>query len=166
MVADRSAAGTLLMTWILARHNQPKLEQAPSEQSQKIERMSTSGKEEDRPTQKSLFESKSEAADDSLSLPVGLHATAKADAATGGADTKQSSSSRPKTKTTVTDAGTRTTSTNTTMNSDTKNALSDTLNDPTKFWAAWSARKQHDCLDGHGNAKKGCNCFEGLGSVM
>ena len=162
MVADRSAAGTLLMTWILARHNQPKLEQAPSEQSQKIERMSTSGKEEDRPTQKSLFESKSEAADDSLSLPVGLlvHVTAKADAATGGADTKQSSSSRPKTKTTVTDAGTRTTSTNTTI------AESDTLNDPTKFWAAWSARKQHDCLDGHGNAKKGCNCFEGLGSVM
>ena len=75
--------------------------------------MSTSSKEEDQ----SLFESKSEAADDSLSLPVGLHATAKADAATGGADTKQSSSSRPKTKTTVTDAGTRTTSTNTTMNS-------------------------------------------------
>jgi len=118
--------------------------------------MSTSSKEEDQ----SLFESKSEAADDSLSLPVGLHATAKADAATGGADTKQSSSSRPKTKTTVTDAGTRTTSTNTTI------AESDTLNDPTKFWAAWSARKQHDCLDGHGNAKKGCNCFEGLGSVM
>ena len=162
MVADRSAAGTLLMTWILARHNQPKLEQAPSEQSQKIERMSTSGKEEDRPTQKSLFESKSEAADDSLSLPVGLlvHVTAKADAATGGADTKQSSSSRPKTKTTVTDAGTRTSSTNTTI------AESDTSNDPTKIWAAWSARKQHDCLDGNGNAKKGCNCFEGLGSVM
>ena len=147
------------------------LEQAPSEQSQKSERMSTSSsrKEEDRPTrtQQSLFESKSKAADDSLSLPVGLHVTAKADAtdATGGADTNHSSPSRPKTKTTVTDAGTRT-STNTTMNSNTKKAESDTLNDPTKFWAAWSARKQHDCLDGNGNTKKGCNCFEGLGSVM
>ena len=167
-----SRAVTLLMTWILARHNQPSqsqvLEQAPSEQSQKSERMSTSSsrKEEDRPTstQKTLFESKSKAADDSLSLPVGLHVTAKADA-TGGADTNQSSPSRPKTKTTVTDAGTRT-STNTTMNSNTKKAESDTLNDPTKFWAAWSARKQHDCLDGNGNTKKGCNCFEGLGSVM
>ena len=128
--------------------------------------MSTSSKEEDRPTQKSLFESKSKSADASLSLPVGLHVTAKADAATGGADTNQSSSSRPETKTTVTDAGTRTSSTNTTMNRNTKNAESDTLNDPTKFWAAWSARKQHDCLDGNGNTKKGCNCFEGLGSVM
>ena len=128
---------------------------------------SSSRKEEDCPTstQLSLFESKSKAADDSLSFPVGLlHVTAKADA-TGGADTNQSSPSRPKTKTTVTDAGTRT-STNTTMNSNTKKAESDTLNDPTKFWAAWSARKQHDCLDGNGNTKKGCNCFEGLGSVM
>ena len=52
-------------------------------------------------------------------------------------------------------------------NEDTKINNNAELNDPTKFWAAWSARKQHDCLDGDGsNSKKGCNCFEGLGSVM
>lgn len=47
--------------------------------------------------------------------------------------------------------------------------------DPTKFWAAWSVRREHYCLEGNGddgsssnssNGKKGCQCFEGLGSVM
>ena len=52
-------------------------------------------------------------------------------------------------------------------NEDTKINNNAELNDPTKFWAAWSARKRHDCLNGDGsNSKKGCNCFEGLGSVM
>mmetsp|Transcript_13914 Transcript_13914/g.30234 ORF Transcript_13914/g.30234 Transcript_13914/m.30234 type:complete len:124 (+) Transcript_13914:202-573(+) len=54
----------------------------------------------------------------------------------------------------------------------TDNALYD---DPTKFWAAWSVRREHYCLEGNGddgssgsssNGKKGCQCFEGLGSVM
>lgn len=43
------------------------------------------------------------------------------------------------------------------------------FDDPTKFWAAWSERRQHyDCIEGNadGNNKKGCQCFEGLGSVM
>ena len=37
-------------------------------------------------------------------------------------------------------------------------------NDPTKFWAAWSERR-HECLQSR-NDNKGCQCFEGLGSVM
>lgn len=51
------------------------------------------------------------------------------------------------------------------------------LNDPTAFWNAWSLQRQHmvDCEnvdnDDIKNSKlrqqmKGCNCFEGLGSVM
>mmetsp|Transcript_48423 Transcript_48423/g.71763 ORF Transcript_48423/g.71763 Transcript_48423/m.71763 type:complete len:124 (-) Transcript_48423:271-642(-) len=42
----------------------------------------------------------------------------------------------------------------------------DTLNDPTAFWSAWSERHRL-CKERNDGAKvKGCNCFEGLGSVM
>lgn len=40
-------------------------------------------------------------------------------------------------------------------------------NDPTAFWLAWNERKK-ECFDenGDGGHKAGCNCFEGIGSVM
>ncbi len=42
-------------------------------------------------------------------------------------------------------------------------------NDPTQFWLAWNERKK-GCFDengdGDGGHKAGCNCFEGIGSVM
>ena len=40
-------------------------------------------------------------------------------------------------------------------------------NDPTAFWLAWNERRQA-CFDKDGNIlhEAGCNCFEGMGSVM
>ena len=41
------------------------------------------------------------------------------------------------------------------------------MNDPMAFWSAWSERRK-SCFDEDGNLihQYGCNCFEGMGSVM
>ena len=52
--------------------------------------------------------------------------------------------------------------------SNNENGNNDIMNDPTAFWLAWNERKQA-CFDNDGNIlahKAGCNCFEGMGSVM
>ena len=37
--------------------------------------------------------------------------------------------------------------------------------DPILFWLAWNERKKA-CFNENGDHVSGCNCFEGLGSVM
>eukprot|EP00978_Attheya_sp_CCMP212_P026174 scaffold85663_cov45-Attheya_sp.AAC.2 len=43
------------------------------------------------------------------------------------------------------------------------------MNDPLAFWSAWSTRRHEECLerdDPNKTSGSGCQCFEGLGSVM
>lgn len=127
--------------------------------------MSTSGrtKGEDDSAQKCPFTSKSKVADDSLSAPS-TSGDANAKSTDMVTTTDQSSSSSVEK---AAGGGANTTGSTTMDPNDSKIGDNAALNDPTKFWAAWSARKQHDdCLDGDGSSKKGCNCFEGLGSIM
>jgi len=66
------------------------------------------------------------------------------------------------TTTTTTKAAVPTTDNTTTSTKQTfRNQQKMFANDPTRFWSAWSDRQceQH-------NTKNGCNCFEGMGSVM
>lgn len=120
----------------------------------------TGKREEDNSAaQRSLLGSKSKATDGSSSLSSPSKATRDAT----GADNNMMNQAR------TADASVNASVTMNTTTTATKVINTELeLGDPTKFWAAWSARKQHDCLDGDdGNDnKKGCNCFEGLGSVM
>lgn len=45
-------------------------------------------------------------------------------------------------------------------------SANDDMSDPTAFWLAWSERRR--CFDENGvnTHETGCNCFEGMGSVM
>jgi len=116
--------------------------------------------EDNSAAQRSLLGSKSKVTDGSSSLSSPSKTTKNA---TGGADNNMMNQAR------TADASVNASATMNTTTTTTKVSNAELeLGDPTKFWAAWSARKQHDCLDGDdGNDnKKGCNCFEGLGSVM
>lgn len=149
----------------------PRRNRSHRSHAHRVEQMSTasSGKKgEEDSAQKCPFVPKSKVVDDSSS-PLSAPSTsgdAKAKSADMMTTTDQSSSTSVEKA-----AGAGANTSSTTMDTDdTKFDDNVALNDPTKFWAAWSARKQHDCLDGDGNtgntSKKGCNCFEGLGSVM
>mmetsp|Transcript_8677 Transcript_8677/g.15722 ORF Transcript_8677/g.15722 Transcript_8677/m.15722 type:complete len:122 (-) Transcript_8677:59-424(-) len=50
-----------------------------------------------------------------------------------------------------------------------KSAAPVDMNDPLAFWSAWSTRRHEECLerdDPNKTSSSGCQCFEGLGSVM
>lgn len=134
----------------------------------RIEQMSTSSRKKGEvdSAQKCPFTSKSKVADDSLSAPSPTSGDANAKSTDMMTTTDQSASSSSSSVEKAAAAGANTTGSTTMDPNDSKVGDNAALNDPTKFWAAWSARKQHDCLDGDGSSKKGCNCFEGLGSVM
>ena len=50
---------------------------------------------------------------------------------------------------------------------DTNELLIQSMDDPMRFWSTWSDRR-HKCLESQSKngTQRGCNCFEGLGSVM
>lgn len=50
---------------------------------------------------------------------------------------------------------------------DRNDLLLKSMDDPLRFWSTWSDRR-HKCLEDQSKngTQRGCNCFEGLGSVM